>query len=296
MKTTRNYLLILALFLAATPAVYASITASEDFQSYAPGTLSSQAGGGIGWTGPWGTTTGNANVLDTTASPLTYSIVGGGKLNGGSRAMQGSVNTVASGTVLGNRQLASPLTSTFFVSCMMQYSGTGTNAVDGNDTFSFYLSNGAGATANALTFGFRNPAAGQSPTFMVRTATGSPPAGGFITPSNGVPAGQAYLAVAQYLWDGTSYSGINAWLNPAYGDSGTPQITQSLTAGSGLTSASYAFFRDFANSTGDAWTVDNLLVGSTWADVVAIPEPNSAVLLTLGAAVGGLFSLRRGKR
>jgi hypothetical protein len=35
--------------------------------------------------------------------------------------------------------------------------------------------------------------------------------------------------------------------------------------------------------------VDNLVVGSSWADVVPVPEPTSVTLLSLGAAAWLIF-------
>jgi len=53
-----------------TLVCHASLVASESFESYAPGAVGSQTGGGTGWTGNW-TAPGNvtrADVVDTTGN------------------------------------------------------------------------------------------------------------------------------------------------------------------------------------------------------------------------------------
>jgi hypothetical protein len=264
-------LTITVAMVCAVPAVvFGNILAQDDFESYALGALSGQTGGGSGWAGDWTTPAGSATVV-----------------GGTSLAAQSVVTTVNSGQVTQSRQLASFLSgSDVYVSFLLQYSGT--SLFDGNDTFSFHLSSAASSTAG-LNFGARS--VNGAPTFMVRSGTGGPVAGGSVslTPP-AFPVGQTFLAVAELKWDGvgSAYNTINAWLNPAYGDSGTPPVTQTLASG-GVAAIGYAFFRNFDSNNGgtdltanDFWTVDNLVIGTTWADVVPVPEPTSMALLGLG--------------
>jgi hypothetical protein len=279
---------VMAVILAPS-AGRAALSAQDTFETYSTGALAGQ-GAGTGWGASWTTPAGIANVLDTTSSPLTYSVPGGGVINGGTRAVQSAATAVNSAQVTESRQLASSISGNdVFVSFVMRYSGSAT--VDATDTFSFHLSGGATSTANTLNFGARGA------NFMARSGTGTPLSGDSFSQS--YTAGETFLAVGQYVWDGTAYNAINAWLNPAYGDSGTPQLN--VTISGGLSSLGYAFFRNYdANSDdvvpNDFWTMDNFVVGTSWADVVptVVPEPALMALLGLGA-FAMLASRRRAK-
>jgi hypothetical protein len=290
----RSLAVVSATLLVSAAQIQAAIIASDDFETPTVlGNLATQ-NGGSGWAAGWTVPAGSANVIDTTASPLTYSISGGATLNGGTHADQNITTATGSAQVTGSRQLSAAFSGgDIYVSFLMKYSGSA--VFDNSDTFALYLSTGATTTANAFNFGPRN-----GNTFMVRQGTGVPVTGG-ATNVSGTPAypvAQTFLAVAQLKWDGASYNRINGWLNPAQGDSGTPQVTESKTAGTGFTSISYLFFRniDFNNdgaSANDFWTVDNLVVGTSWADVVpaAVPEPSTLAVTLLG--LGGLFLFRK---
>ena len=257
--------------ICLTPRLaFSEIIAQDTFETYTLGPLSGQ-GGGIGWTGNWTSPAGSATVV-----------------SGTSLAAQNATLAVNSGQITASRQLGASLSTSFFVGFMLQYSGT--SVFDGNDTFSLYMSSGATTVNNSVfTIGARS--ANGTPTFMVRKGTGSPVAGGSTTLAAGAfPSGETHLLVAQYVWDGANFSTINGWLDPGFGESASPQITETLADPStGLTSIGYAFVRNYDGnnddvSPNDFWTVDNLVVATSWADVVSVvPEPSSIALLGLGS-------------
>src|ERR1035437_5276207 len=120
----------------AAGSVHAGIIATDTFESYALGALSSQTGGGSGFTGNWlaPASGGTANVV---AATLDHQPADGTDNNGGAHALQLSVSPAAS-TIMSARNLAAPLANqTFYVSYLWQYAaGPGLNA---NSTLSLFL-------------------------------------------------------------------------------------------------------------------------------------------------------------
>ncbi|MEM8953010.1 MAG: PEP-CTERM sorting domain-containing protein [Verrucomicrobiota bacterium] len=80
---------------------------------------------------------------------------------------------------------------------------------------------------------------------------------------------------------------VNAWVDPVLADEGTPDVT---FTNADAHSPDGFFFRQGGgwDNDGAAWTADNLVVSTTFAE--AIPEPSSAILLSL---VGALCIRRR---
>jgi hypothetical protein len=79
---------------------------------------------------------------------------------------------------------------------------------------------------------------------------------------------------------------MTLWVNPA--DSSSTSVT---TAGSSMASSLASFAFRQASTTGDV-TVDDLKVGTTFADVAPVPEPGTVALIGLGLGVM-LFGVRR---
>lgn len=97
--------------------------------------------------------------------------------------------------------------------------------------------------------------------------------------------GQTYKVVSVYDYDAKA---AKLWIDPADESSASIAPTD---PGFSDASAAYAFRQAGGNST---QTIDNLKVGTTFADVVSVPEPTSAGLLGIGAL--GLIRRRRVSR
>lgn len=281
--------LIAALFLtgAHVSTVQATILASDDFNSYAPGSLN----GGAGGTG-WGT---NLWVTPTTGFSTTA-------VNGG-----GAVDVTLSGTVAttlpASRLLGSAIQQTFYVSYDLTYTGVSPAVFGGNNTFGLVLSDlttPSTTVANTIfNVNMRNSATGTDANnaangnnFIIRSATGGATfpsgqvAGGLIT------ADTTYQIVAKLTYDGTRFGFGEMWINPTNPTETAADASLTLAAGTGATAINSVYFRQAANdNNGDAYRFDNLILGTAWSDV--IPEPSTFALAGLGVAAFLVLRRRR---
>jgi hypothetical protein len=275
----------------------AAIIASETF----PYTTGADLAGnnlGTGWGGPWSAPENpitKATVIDTSANPLTYSPAGGTTIDGGNQALQVSRDGTASNRA-GARQLAAPLQKTFYAGYLYRYDGQEFGG--SNNTFTMHLSN-SDSNNNSLNFGIRGntpgsataPPAGGPQEFIVRSGTGTPPTGAFG--GGDVVNGKEYLLLAKLTYSGTNYDQIDVWVDPDV-NPGAPDLSLSLTAGTGLTQISHIFFRRAADEAEDIHVADGIILADEFSDILVVPEPASCVFL-IGLALGffGITSRRR---
>ncbi len=280
-----SFKLAVALAVAAPTVASATIIARDDFESYPAGSILQGNSGGTGWAGAWMAPAANCFgvVADTTTSPLSLALAGGAPVNGGRRAAEGWDG--GSSGIDAVRQLATPLTSAFFVSYLVQYGNTNTPPQTnfGNyNTFALHLAGTSGDTSKSLDFGIRSPGSGTRSTFMARVGTGNPGTGA----STNLPVnpGVTHLLVAQVVWNGSAFDTMNLWVDPAGGNPGSPP-TCTLSNQTGVFSGgvNYLIFRSALSQSDDRYRFDNVLVGTTWNDVV----PSSALHVALTNPVAG---------
>ena len=291
--------LVLAIALGSNcwfPGIGSAATlASETFESYATGALSGQGGGAVdGWGGNWGPSITNprADVVDTTSNPLVYPIPGGATINGESNAMEVQLTGGATTALCARRQLLTPIAETFYVGYLVRYVGTGTWA-GANNTFTLHL--GTNATQSAVfNFGIRGNGDTTANEFVLRYGTGAPVTG--ASTGGQVVNGTDYFLVARMNYAGGLFTSANMWLNPsAIDDVDTPSGDASLTfTASFANPISHIFFREAVLEADDVLRADEIRIGTTWGDVVPVPEPGSVTLLSLGAAA--LWIFRRSHR
>jgi hypothetical protein len=272
----------------------AAIVANDTF-AYATGTDLAGQNGGSGWAGAWSATetaATKATIIDVSGNPLSFTPVGGQAIAGGNQALEVKLDTGMSGNNrAGARQLASPLQQTFYAGYLFRYDGTDFGG--GNNTFTLHLSDSA-TNQSSFNFGVRGntpgsataPPAGGPQEFVVRSGTGTPVAGAFG--GGDLVNGKEYFLLAKLTYSGTNYDQIDVWVDPPV-NPGTPNLTLSLAAGTGLTQINHVFFRQAANqASDDVFVADGLVIGQSLSDLI-VPEPTALTLLA--GACFGLFGL-----
>lgn len=90
---------------------------------------------------------------------------------------------------------------------------------------------------------------------------------------------------------GANYDRISLFVDPSTFDE--PAATSVVNVNSGLSSFANFVTRSAFHELNDTFVIDNLVVGSSWLDVVSVPEPSRALLVALG---GVALALRRNRR
>jgi len=266
--------------LASMSLAHAAVLVNADFDTgYTAGTsLNGQSGSGdVGLAGTWTATNG----ITVVSGGLTYNVAGGGTIQGGANAMQFAYFDTATLANPVYRSLSPTVnSSTIYVRMVVQPVDIGTNQfafwwLDSNNTSNHLADAGLGAYA---------------------AAPGAKLTSGTTATFGSFAEGQTYLLVAQFNKDGVSgqYEAVNFWLNPDYSDSASPDATATDASGA-LSNASYIGFGFNNMITGAQYRFDSIAIGTTWNDVVPVPEPSAACLITTGL-MGALFFRRRSTR
>ncbi len=311
-KSLFTLALAIGVSLVATLSIRAQLTAYDGFNYPAGSSIATQTGGdSFGWGGPWASSTAGSKIGTNSASGLTY---GGLTTDGG--ALQVGTPQSASGTGSAGGTTATPeilLPSTL---------GTLAAANDGTLWISFLFYNPtyptttyyrqsnlgffSGATSGAANgtekadLGMDNGSATVGSNFAAwgGTVTSAAPNQSSVSAFS---ASVQLVTIELVVDNTTAADSYYAWfnLNPSLlGNNGSTPITGTADVSNttaDLTSVNALRFQAGnanANGTNAFYTVDELRVGDSFADVTPVPEPVTITLASLGGVVV-LLALRR---
>ncbi|AWI09691.1 IPT/TIG domain-containing protein [Ereboglobus luteus] len=251
--------------------------ASENFDSYAPGSKLAGAVGGTGWDGPW-SAKNTATIIDDPADAVTYTL-NDGTVRGGGSALKISGTGVNAATtvaaVLERRFARVPEGEDVYGSFVFKIKDPslpdGTPLV-GNTCALWYAADAAKDELRdiAAFAGYGGKAGGRL-------------AGGWPTVTTPLVAGQSYLLVFRYSgWnDGIqAYDNCRVWLNPTTDDEASTDAAITVeragnSAGYGNTDVRGLYVNTLGLTLNGAYhVVDDIRVGTDWASVVGEPTPS----------------------
>jgi hypothetical protein len=263
---------VCCVFLAPSVA-YGTLIAYDSFQytGALPFDLNKKGTIGTTWTAAWAAN-GHADVMDVSADPLTYS-----DINGGTQAV-GNADTANDNTYM-NRGFTSQ-NGTVYVSFLVSVTA---GAIDNTDEMRCYLWDSA-AWDNGKTpaFGIFGQTAGDEFAASLGVSNNVVRTGGQIV------IGTTHLVVARVSksgGNGDNYDTVKMWLDPTDSETESTSVT-TAAYNSGKKSFDVVGIRQNALDGGDRYLIDELTLGTTWGDVVAVtPEPCAVALLAVGASM-----------
>jgi hypothetical protein len=270
-------LLSLFIVLVVVSSLQAGVLVATSFEGYTSGSelsgaLSAKPGDvGLSTTGGWNESNAAASWV-VTGKTMSYSVSGGGVINGGSQALlwQGDNNKRYSYIPLNTAITAKD----FYFRCLVEADGTLNNgataqlALERTGAEMKYHSGGG--------LSIRPP--GQSDFFVSNQTTTS----SIFFGGSDIASGTTHLVIGKFTWDSVNnkYSQVSLWADPAFVQ-GAPSVTQSMILT--VTSVSDLIVHGGLNGAADPKTqlyVDAIVYGDTWEDV--IPEPATMSLLGIG--------------
>lgn len=270
MKNLVRFVGILAVVILAAAQARASVYLSENFNGYADGALVGNTGSG------WQGFSGTAGTLGVVSGAATLT----------SSLSQDAGTNFDGGTA----HISDAIYASFDVT--LGALPTGNQSFGGNGTYFFMFKDSGTSNFRSRVWVTTNNAASGS--FRIGIANGSAVLTNTDTPNpvfvgTDLSLGTTYKIAVKL--DQTGAAPVcTLWLNPTT-ESSANVIASDTFANTLLGVTSIALRQATATVGAGSERVDNILVGTTFADVIAVPEPSTIMLLGVGLI--SLFALRR---
>lgn len=282
LKSVSVFAIALAMLLSVTAPASAIITARDSFEDYTAGDQLHTLDGGYGFSGAW-------DVADAARRPEVTIVSGGLSYSAGDISIDGGANalqyaaTEGGITVLTSREL--PATSdTVYFSLLYQQSVQ----VGDVDFSQIGLESSAGGNP-------RVTALDRNDNYQLRSTTS---AANSVDTGIASTTGQTSLLVVKASKTGGSstYNDLTMWVDPTSTFEGlnTASATSSVNSGLNLSSAAFLSVRKAFQESGDTFLIDNVVVGDSFADVVANPDFFTPVMISTGDGNGADARLQSG--
>jgi len=278
----------------ACPTAQAALIAYEGFEDNTVGQiLDGNGNGGSGWDNDWNILNGRASEVTVQSSTMSYA--NGGILVDGGANMLRYIASEDSIQAIGGRDFPTQ-SDTVYMSFLMEASANG-ETLPRDDfyqmgfTTSTYTGGGA-ADINPLV-----SALDRNGTIQVRSGTA---ASGTVDSGITTGIGNTFFLVLRAEKTGASstYNDLTLYINPDNAVEGLNTNVVSTTVDSGLNlsgNAAIAIRKAFLEN-GDTYLLDEIRIGSKFADVITVvPEPTTLLIWSLLAGLGVGLGWRRRK-
>lgn len=247
----------------ASHVTRAEVVAWDDFESYPVNSAVKSRAGGVGWVSEWSAGDG-VTIVDAS---ISYSL--GVRMQGGGKALKLAATAE---NALQRTVPADVSGRDYFVSFIFRIEGVSAGTPLVGNVFSGWQAHDGNASVNNDSIGVVG--AGAKAGARVKGTTA------FVAPV--LEYGRTYFFVIKYTgWNGSTYTTTQVWLNPTADDEFT--IDASVTSrvaleetGAGSNGFLGVRVRTVGLSASAYHLIDELRVGTSWRDVVAVPLPIEA--------------------
>lgn len=284
MKRLPVQIVIFFACLVLSTTARATLIAYDGFEDYTTDAALNTGASGTGWSTNWSSVT--AVKVVSPASPITYTN-GAVTINGSTRSAEVADPAGNNGVALDNaasRSFTAQTGTVYFSFLFRVESGAGAD-----DFIQFSLNNDTSIT-NSGSIGDLSNVSG---TNLFASRIGGISGGTSVNSTTSATGATTFFLVGKISKTSAgNYNRMELFVNPAtLTEPGVVSATQN--ADSGTAAISYFTLRISNIETDDQYRFDELRIGTTWADVVPVPEPSACAALAGGLALMAAALRRR---